>query len=221
MIKAIILDFDGVIVDSEPIHMLTFQELLGPLGVKIEKKRWYREFVGTGSRTIMKRLFDEFNIKEDADAYVARRKQLFASYVEKGAVKPVNGIAEFLKIAREKNLKLAIASGSHKNSIVQLLKMFGLESFFDAVVGAEDTVRKKPDPEPFLTAAKKLNIPPSDCLVVEDGLPGMKAAEAAGMSVVMMRSAASSHLNNDVVIINDFSEFPFKVTDESVTTVRK
>ena len=49
----------------------------------------------------------------------------------------------------------------------------------------------------------------------------MKAAEAAGMSVVMMRSAASSHLNNDVVIINDFSEFPFKVTDESVTTVRK
>ena len=155
MIKAIILDFDGVIVDSEPIHMLTFQELLGPLGVKIEKKRWYREFVGTGWRTIMKRLFDEFNIKEDADAYVARRKQLFASYVEKGAVKPVNGIAEFLKIAREKNLKLAIASGSHKNSIVQLLKMFGLESFFDAVVGAEDTVRKKPDPEPFLTAAKK------------------------------------------------------------------
>lgn len=211
MTKAVIFDFDGVVVDSEPLHMRTFQETLEPLGVKIEPSRWYKEFAGTGSGRIIQKLFDDFNVNENAQKYVEIRKKLYASYVKKGMLELKPGIREFLGKLEEKKVKIAIASGGHNSNICLVLSKFDLSDFFKIVVGSEDSKRRKPYPDPFLIAAERLGVKPEDCIVIEDSIPGAKAAKSAGMELVVMKSPACKDLNSDVLIINSFSEFPFEL----------
>src|SRR5271157_1691746 len=96
MLKAVLFDFDGVIVRSEALHMRTFLELLAPYGVKVSTERWYREFAGTGSRHIFERLTAEYGIEEDVDSLVERRKEKYESIVRAGGLSETPGVRHLL-----------------------------------------------------------------------------------------------------------------------------
>lgn len=212
MIKAVILDFDGVVVESEPIHYLSFCKTLAPLGISIPKERWHRDFAGTGSVSIISTLFRESKIKENVRYWVEKRKLVYAEFVNQGMVKSVQGLAVFLSELKKRNIPVAIASGGHRHNILLVLEHAGLLNHFPVVFGAEDFKKRKPDPEVFLLASKKLGVLPSDCLVVEDSLPGIAAVKSAGMKLVVMASPATQHLNTGhYTIISNFSEFPFEL----------
>lgn len=187
MIKGILFDFDGVLVRSEPLHMETFLEMLEPYGVKVSKERWYREFAGTGSKHIFTVLVKEFGLDLDVDELVQRRKMLYESRVRAGRLKAMPGAQDFILEAREKGLKTAIVSGSHRTNVEAALEVLGLGPV-DVVISGDDLERRKPDPAPFLKAAELLELEPQKCLVLEDSVSGCEAARRAGMKLVFVRS---------------------------------
>ncbi len=215
MIKAVLFDFDGVVVDSEPVHFRTFMEFVNPLGIKVSEERWYREFAGTGSKNIFTVLLGEAGISDEKtiDDYVEKRKNVYGELVKNGEVKKKKGIAEFLETLRKKNIKTAVVSGGHPENIMAALSVIGLRGYFDAVLGSGDYKRRKPHPDAFVTAAEKLDVNTEECVVIEDSVSGFEAAKSAGMKIVLMDSPAVSHINKKEAeaVINDFTEFPLEL----------
>lgn len=216
MKKALIFDFDGVVVKSEPLHYRTFVETLSRFGIRIARGRWYKEFAGTGSGSIIRRLLEENGVEADLEKLVQERKALYRSYVERGLLRPNKGIRRFLARLKTENpkLKTAIASGGHSSNIKAALRILKLSEYFEVVIGIESVSKGKPDPEGFLLAAKRLGVPPERCIVIEDSIPGSMAADRAGMRLVCFDSPARNALKGSAIkIIKDFSEFPFELLE--------
>ena len=190
--RAVLFDFDGVIVQSELVHKKTFLELLSRYGIEISNRRWYREFAGTGSRHIFKVLVRENGINENVDELVERRKKIYEARVRAGEVKETKGARELLLALQKKGIKCAIVSGSHRSNVELTLSVLGLGEFFDLIVSGDDLKQRKPDPGPFLHAAKKLGFRPDECIVIEDSYPGCEAGKRAGMKVVWIRPQANA-----------------------------
>ena len=201
MIRAVLFDFDGVIVDSEIIHKKTFQEMLN---LEIPVERWYKEFAGTGSRKIFTKLIKENNLEGNVDDLVEKRRAIFNQYVKEGQVPLVPGIKEFLQCLKDKKIKTAIVSGGHRTYIEPLLEMYDLS--FDFVVSADDNQYRKPDPKVFLLASDFLNVNPEECLVIEDSYSGAQGARAANMKLVWIRPHISMEPLDCDLIIGDFTD---------------
>jgi HAD superfamily hydrolase (TIGR01509 family) len=198
MIKAILFDFDGVIVDSEKIHMQTFMEILS---LDVPENRWYNEFAGTGSRKIFVKLLEENSMNGNLDELVEKRRELFNQYLDRLEATP--GLKEFLQLAKQKQIKTAIVSGGHRGYIEALIDMLGLK--FDFIVTADDIPYRKPDPRPFLIAAEKLGVKPEECLVIEDSYSGCQAARSAGMKLAWMKPHDSMNPPECDLVIEDFT----------------
>lgn len=214
MIKAILFDFDGVVVDSEALHMKTFLDLLDPYGVDVSIERWYKEFAGTGSRSIFERLTQEYGIRTSVDELVEKRKKIYEGYVRGGALKEKPGVRAFLSPLREKRIKSAIVSGSHRSNIDAALEMLDLAGFFDLIVSGDELQERKPEPGPFLYAAKKLGMKPDECIVIEDSAAGCEAARRAGMKLIVMRSPAASAVGEYDLLIDDFRSLDYEKIKE-------
>jgi HAD superfamily hydrolase (TIGR01509 family) len=212
MIKGILFDFDGVLVQSEPLHMATFLELLAPYGVKVPPERWYREFAGTGSRHIFEVLVKEHSLPLSVDDLVAQRKSLYESKVRAGMLKETPGAKAFLEHIRGTELRVAIVSGSHRTNVQAALSVLGLGRF-DLIVSGDDLKERKPDPAPFLHAAKTLGIKPSECLVFEDSVSGCEAARRAGMRLVFVRPEVKTDPGRYDFAIHDFRGLSGKKLD--------
>jgi HAD superfamily hydrolase (TIGR01509 family) len=213
MIRGVLFDFDGVVVQSEGLHRETFLELLSPYGISVSEERWYREFAGTGSRHIFEVLTMENGIKADVDSLVERRKKIYEERVRGGALKETPGVRQFIVLLRKKGIKTAIVSGSHSTNVAAALEVFHLKGLFDVIVSGDDLKERKPSPVPFRHAAKLLGLTREECLVIEDSVSGCASARAAGMHLVVVRSPASKDLYGYDAIIDDFSEFPLGMFD--------
>jgi len=207
MIKAVLFDFDGVVVQSEPLHMKTFLDVLKKYGVKVDRERWYREFAGTGSRHIFDVLTREYGITEQVDELIAKRKQIYEKAVKDGELELTPGIIEFLEKLRKKRIKTAIVSGSDRTNVLTALGVFGLEAYFDLIISGSDIKERKPEPGPFLHAAKKLGLQPGECIAIEDSVSGAKSAVAAGMNLVIIESPANLPPYPDATRLKDFRGF--------------
>jgi len=210
--KAFLFDFDGVIVDSEPVHFRTFMEFVRPLGIEVDKNRWYSEFAGTGSKNIFTVLLGEAGITDEKtiDEYVEKRKKVYRELVKNGEVKTKQGLNEILELAEKKGIRKAIVSGGHRENIITALSVLGLEDRFEFILGSRDYERRKPYPDAFLKAAEKLNVPPENCIVFEDSFSGFTAAKNAGMKIILLESPAIRNINKEesLAVIKDFRNFP-------------
>lgn len=202
MIKAVLFDFDGVIVKSEDVHRRTFIDLMT---MEIPEERWFREFAGTGSRIIFKKLLDEKGEEKDVNGLVEERRGMFEGYVENGKIPEMPGLTQFLDSLDASGIKSAIVSGGHRGYIERLIEMLGISKRFQYIVSADDIPYRKPDPEPFLIAAKELEVRPDECLVIEDSYSGCQAARAAGMKLVWMRPYPEMNSPDCDLAIDDFT----------------
>ncbi len=200
----VLFDFDGVVVQSEPLHLKTFIEVLAPWNISLTNERWYREFAGTGSRHILSLLIKENNLSIDVDSLVAKRKKLYEEYVRKGDLQETPGVRSFLKDLRAKKIKTAIVSGSHRSNVELALTMLNLGEYFDLIVSGDDLSVRKPDPYPFLYAAGKLGLKPKECIAIEDSLSGMLSVKRANMRLVCVRSQNYTDFGKCDRIIPDF-----------------
>jgi beta-phosphoglucomutase len=188
-LRAAVFDFDGVLVDSEPLHFRSLRDALRPEGVEITEEDYRERLLAYDDREAIRIALEHHG--ESADP--ARRQRIEARKVDNFArlipEVPVFDGARDLVRALEAQMPLAIASGARHDEVDAILRGVGLRDAFLAIVGAEDAERTKPDPSPYLEAARRLaartpGLAPAECVAFEDSMAGIAAALGAGMKVV-------------------------------------
>ena len=180
-----IFDCDGTLADTMPLHYRAWKRLLDEHGGNFPEDMFYR-LGGKTTESIIELLNERDGLKIDMHAGAERKEQYYVELIaEVQAIEPV------LRIARQMagRVPIAVASGGYRKYVELTLAAIGVQDLFDAVVCAEDYARGKPHPDPFLEAARRLNVPPEDCVVFEDSAMGVEAARAAGMACVFVPSA--------------------------------
>jgi HAD superfamily hydrolase (TIGR01509 family) len=203
MIKAVIFDVDGVLVDSEGASLDTAGEVFKQFGVKMTKKE-YKNYTGVNLREIVKIVSKKRKVKIDPDQFIKARYDLYEKYGKK-TIKPFSGAKTFISMLRRKKVKIAVATAGNKRKLSFNLKCgeFDIRNR----VTADDIKHGKPAPDIFLAAAKKLKVKPNECIVVEDSLNGIKAAKKAKMfCVAVTNTFPRSKLKDADLIIDSLSE---------------
>ena len=178
-----IFDCDGTLADTMPLHYRAWTRIATELGGSFSEELFYQTG-GKPTVQILEMLRDEHGLKiVDVNRTAERKEGYFLELI--GEVKPIEAVVQ---IARQRYgiNPMAVASGGFRRQIELTLDVLGIRSLFDAVVCVEDYVRGKPFPDPFLEAARRLNVAPVDCVVFEDSQLGVQAAAAAGMACVLV-----------------------------------
>jgi beta-phosphoglucomutase family hydrolase len=178
--KAYLFDCDGTIADSMPLHYVAWKKALGEHGCEFPEDIFYA-WGGMPAAEIVATLSAQQGLALDAEEVAHRKELLYYELLPE--LQAVPEVLEQIALNHGK-VPMAIVSGSTRDSVTKSLELLGLLDRFDTLVCAEDYTRSKPDPEPFLTAAARLNVAPADCLVFEDTEMGVQAATAAGMASV-------------------------------------
>ena len=206
MIKAVIFDLDGVIVDTAHYHYLAWKRLAKELGfdLTVEQNELLKGVSRMRSLEIILEL-GGISLSESEKERIANKKNgWFVEYVNEMKQEEIfPGVKEMLKSIRSKGLKVALASSS-KNA-PRVIQLLNIENEFDAVVDGTMITHSKPDPEIFLLAASKLGVPPAACVVFEDAEAGVEAALAAGMKCVGVGSP--EQLSKANFIVKSTAEF--------------
>jgi HAD superfamily hydrolase (TIGR01509 family) len=190
--RAVIFDFDGVIADTEPLHFEGLRRTLATIGIALTEPDYYANYLGFDDRgCVLEALrVNRRPVTEPIVQDLMRKKAsaYLASIRDHLAIFP--GVREFVQEAAAA-YPIAIASGALRPEIELILEQAGIRNAFRHITSAEDVSKSKPDPQPFLHALAGLNrqqndstLTPDACLVIEDSLPGIRAAKAAGMKVL-------------------------------------
>ena len=197
MLKAVIFDFDGVITDSEVLHLRAFNQSLVPYGAEISTKDYYTNYLGFSDFDCYKTLVENGLLKIDErqiDGIIKEKSKIFEE-LSKTEGQTIEGVHEFLQLLEENKIPMAICSGSLMVEIEVTLEKSGLRHFFAEIVSAEQVEKGKPHPEGFTLALKKLNkhfrppISASECIIIEDSHWGLQAGKAAGMHTVAVTNS--------------------------------
>ncbi len=206
MMKAVIFDMDGVVVDSEPMHIEAEKQILLKYGVEISADE-LRRYTGTTAEFEFTDLIRKYRLNATVDKLFREKEKILFRLLEK-QTKPTKGVVRVIKSLKRKGLKLAIASSGHRKLVRYFLRKLKIASCFDSVVCAEDITRSKPDPEIFLKAAESLGLDPPECVVIEDSALGVEAAKGAGMKCIAFRNPNSGDqdLSKADLVIDDFAK---------------
>jgi len=183
----VLFDMDGVLVDSEPFIAKAACMLFAEQGLEVTPTD-FEPFIGTGETRYIGGVAEKYNFPLDI---TIAKPRLYDIYLEiiKGELKPLAGTIDFLKKCRTMNKKIALATSADLRKAKGNLTEIGLSvDYFNTTVTGEDIKHKKPDPEIFLLAARRLNLNPCDCLVIEDAVTGVAAAKSAGSKCLAITS---------------------------------
>ncbi len=203
--KAVIFDMDGVIIDSEPLHIKLEMELLEELGGKITKEE-HSAFVGTTDYHMWSTLKDRFRIEEPLEEIIDMKRRRFIENIH--LVCLVDNFEQFVNILYGEGYRMGLASSNNRKIVDIVMDRFKLDKYLEVSISGEDVSQGKPHPEIFLKAAKKMNVEPSSCLVIEDAENGVIAAKAAGMKCIGLKSpyAIGQDLSQADLIVSNFNE---------------
>lgn len=179
--KAVIWDLDGVIVDTIPYHLEAWGQLFNKRGKQDFAKGDFREILGQRNDDTLKKVFGEKISPKELAALSEEKEEYFRLNIKKGNIKPMAGALELLSSLREEGFCQALVSSAPMKNIELLLSSLGINEEFRAIVSSEDVSRGKPDPEGFLLAATKMDVEERRCVVIEDTVPGIRAAKRARM----------------------------------------
>jgi beta-phosphoglucomutase len=215
MLRAVIFDFNGIIVDDEPIHFELFQRVLKEEDINLTEADYYERYLGYDDRGAFSTAYREHDraLSRSKLAQLIERKAAYYREDIKAKMRVFPGI-QTLVPNLAKQLPLAIASGALRNEIEIILSSIGLFTHFRAIVSAEDVTRGKPEPEIFLTALERLNaaldsnhrISPAECLVIEDSKEGIRGARRAGMKCLAVTNSHPAKLLDEADSILDSLE---------------
>jgi beta-phosphoglucomutase len=183
MISTVIFDMDGVLTDSEPIINAAAVQMFAEKGLTVRPED-FLPFVGTGEDRYIGGVAELYRLPLDLPA---AKRRTYEIYLEMAArsLQPFPGACELVKTCRAEGLKTAVASSADLIKIEANLRKIGLlPETWETVISAEDARHKKPAPDIFLAAARKLHVTSGECVVVEDAVNGIQAARAAGMRCV-------------------------------------
>lgn len=210
MLKAVIFDMDGVIIDSEPAHVKFEKQIFNSLGITVTEEE-HMGFVGTTSQYMWETLKVKNKLQHSLVELVNNDRQQYLEYLksDKNEVVLIDGVREFIKELHENGVKLAIASSSPLDVIKIVVDRYELGEFFDELVTGDFVKNSKPAPDIFLYAASRFCASPEECVVIEDSCNGSKAAKNAGMKCVGYKNLNSG--NQDLSCADYITDSFFKI----------
>lgn len=203
MSSAILFDFNGVIVDDEPQHCESLITTLAEYGFPLDRDTYYREYLGFDDRECFRFTFARRNRPLDEATLQAaiERKNVHYERALRASMQLVPGVQDFVQAAAASGHRLGIVSGALRREIDLVLELAGLQHHFADIVAAEDVTACKPDPQGYRRGAAALGVAPGRCIVIEDSLPGLAAARAAGMSCVMLATSHAAEMLSEADLI--------------------
>lgn len=211
MLKAVLFDMDGVIIDSEPIHYRLSKMYYSELGLDITDEEYYT-FVGIGDKEIFTRLKEKYGLKQKVDEMVEAYQQRYIEHLQGlKDEKPIKGVDILIKDIYKRGFHLALGSSATRRNIEAVLEYFKLREYFDEIVSGCEVERSKPSPDIYVRAAEKLGMDPSGCVVIEDSSNGVRAAKSAGMKCIGYKNHNSGEqdISPADIIIDSFEGLDF------------
>ena len=193
---AVLWDMDGTLVDSAEFHWQSWRETMAGEGVTLTHEQFMETF-GQRNDAILPRWLGANVSAARVQAVGDAKEELYRKLVRQHGLRPLPGAAEWVQSLSRQGWPQAIASSAPRANVVVVLEVMELGSFFQAIVSAEDVTLGKPDPQVFLTAAARLGMPATRCIVVEDASAGIEAARRAGMRSIDVRERPLADLPVD------------------------
>ena len=184
--RAVIFDFDGVLVDSEKQHFRSYSDVFARYGHTIDETEYYKYWtsLGHGARGEIER----HGLDLDPDAIKAEKRPIFSDYCRNGEIEVFPEARELVEMFADDGRVLAVASGTAATDIDAVLEAAGLRGRFEAVVGSDTVPNLKPAPDVLFATLDRIHCEPYECLVIEDAEKGMHAAVAAHIPVMVVRT---------------------------------
>lgn len=181
MLKAVIFDMDGVLIDSEPIHYEANRRIMRNFGYELEYE-YYKQFIGSTLTHMWEVIKKDYKIKEEIRKLNQMSEQESRNITgEKGYIR-IPGASQLVQMFAQNDIKLAVASSSSADIIENVVSSLGIEEYFQVLVSGNTVEHPKPAPDIFLKAAELLAVETRECIVIEDSANGVNAAKAAGMA---------------------------------------
>jgi beta-phosphoglucomutase len=180
---AVIFDMDGVLVDSYDAHRVSWQRLAEQRGYEMTREQFAATF-GRTSREIIEELWSHADLSAEQVAELDDRKEALYREVIAADFPAMDGVIGLIDDLDAAGVRLAVGSSGPPENVAAVMEQLRRGDAFSATVTGNDVTRGKPDPQVFQIAAQRLNVPPADCVVVEDAPAGIAAARAAGMKSV-------------------------------------
>jgi len=208
MIKTVIFDMDGVIVDTEPVHRYAYFHHFDELNIPVTDEM-FATFTGNSTRNVFQKLKDIFNLEHEVENLIQRKRNIFNdAFDTKEDLHLLDGVENLIKDLYQNGIQLIVASSASKVTIDRVFKRFHLHQYFSDIVSGEDFPKSKPHPAIFEHAASLSMAPKNECIVIEDSANGIQAAVSAGIFCVGYNSEHSKlqDLSKADLIINHFNE---------------
>lgn len=211
MLKAVLFDMDGVIVDTEPLHRKAYFKMFEEVGIDVSESL-YNSFTGQATLPICHTLCSHFSLRAMPEELVKIKRRHFKNLFDfDDSLELIDGVLERIKDYHENGLTLILASSASMPNINRIFKRFELDSYFKAKISGADLKASKPHPEIFIRASELAGEPRENCVVIEDSTNGMKAAKAAGIFCVGFQSPNSKDQDYALadLIVHDFKEISY------------
>jgi beta-phosphoglucomutase len=208
MIRTVIFDMDGVIIDTEPIHHHAFLTQFAELGITVPNAL-YASFLGSSTRNVFQQLKQEFDLPQTVEELLLRKRAIFNHTFDHDAgLDLLPGVRVLIEDLQRHGVELVVASSASNATIARVFNRFGLAPYFTHIVSGEDFAQSKPNPAIFLHAAALAETPVAECIVIEDSANGVAAAKAAGIYCIGYASphSAGQDLRLADRVVQHFSE---------------
>lgn len=212
MLKAVIFDMDGVIIDSEPLHHKAYHKMFEDVGVKVSNEL-YDSFTGKATLPICQQLCSIFNLEEAPETLVQLKRKHFKFLFDNDtSFKLIDGVLELIQDYHKNGLTLVLASSASMPNINRIFERFELNQYFKTKLSGADLKASKPHPEIFINAAKASGFSNKECIVIEDSTNGIKAANGAEIFCVGYDSYHSKNQDYSTadLVVNDFKAIEYK-----------
>ena len=212
MLKAVLFDMDGVIVDTEPLHYKAYQKMFAKVGIEVSSEM-YEGFTGQSTYGICKQLCSHFNLELEPQELVQIKRNYFTKlFFDDDDLKLLDGVEKLINNYFDHGLTLVMASSASMFTINNVMKRFKLDRFFSNKLSGADLKASKPHPEIFINAAKAADALPNECFVIEDSTNGIRAAHKAGIYCVAYKSEHSKNQNYTLadMLISNYKEITFE-----------
>jgi HAD superfamily hydrolase (TIGR01509 family) len=211
MIKAILFDMDGVIVDSEPLHKKAYYKMFKDVGIEVPDTL-FESFTGQSTLRICQKLCLDFNLKQAPEDLVSlKRKHFKYIFASDANFQLIDGVLDLIIDYTKNGLKLVLASSASMVTINNIFNRFKLDQYFIAKLSGADLKASKPHPEIFIKAANISGFKKEECIVIEDSTNGIEAASGAGIYCIGFDSFHSKNQDYSKadLVVDDLSQISF------------
>ena len=212
MIKGIIFDMDGTIVDSLPYHYEAWKIFFNENKVENFSEK-LNEYKGGGTLDLMRTVYGNQYSKKELKKMSEDKEKIFRK-IYKGEIKQILGFKKFLDELKSKDIMIGLASNAIRKNVSMIINELEIYDYFDSIICGDEVINGKPNPEMFNETIDRFNINKDECLIFEDSLEGVLAAKNSGVKVIGITSSSSNKVLKDAGCVMSISDYlDFKLTD--------